>query len=202
VRLGCIVWRLPRVACRCISYLVGVPTGLRPSLNIILDLLLLFLVGVSNLDALRNLCLLGPVQRIESCPLSPVLGSRSFSTIVRIGVDVGIVHSIARSTLRGAGSWSSLSDHPSLALASGRRIVLIRIIHRLLSHKLVLGVPLVLLLLMDHLLLNLLLVKLLRWSQIKVINYVGDIGHSILLGLRTLHNHSFLVGKTILNLSV
>ena len=189
VGLCCIIWTLSCLICRWVANLVAVTTCLRPSFNIILDLLLLFFVWITNLDALAYLCLLWSFQRIESSSL-PSVFLWWVLDIVRVVVNIWLVYSISWVPLWWARSLTTLCGNPPFTRLPSRIWIFILILGGLIS---------LVLLLKKHLLLYLLFMELLTWSQIKVINDVGDVCHTILLLIRRLHNNSFLL-KTILNL--
>lgn len=195
--LSCVIWGLSwLVGLRWITNLVVISTSLWSSLDIILNLLLLFLVWISNLDSLADLSLLRSVQGIESGSFSSVFLWRAL-IVVRIVIDIGIVHSITGASLWRAWPWSTLGCYPSSPLT--RRIICSRILRFTLNLILSRDISLILLL-HEHLLFNLLLMQLLTWSQIKVINNVGNICDSILLCLGRLHNlTTFRLLETVLH---
>ena len=171
VGLSCIVWALSWLVSRRVDNLVTVTTCLRPSFNVVLDLLLLFFVWVTNLDALAYLCLLWSVQRIESSSFPSAL-LWGVLDIVWIVIDIGIVHSISWVPLRWAWSLSTLCGYPSLTTLSSRIGSFVLILRGYVS---------LILLLQLHLLLYLLFMELLTRSQIEVINDIGNVCHTILL---------------------
>ena len=117
VGLCCIIWTLSCLVCRRVANLVTVTTCLRPSFNIILDLLLLLFVWVTNLDALAYLGLLWSVQRIESGSLTSALLWRVFD-IVRVVINIWIVYTISWVPLRWTWSLTTLCGNPPLTRLS------------------------------------------------------------------------------------
>ena len=196
--LSCIIWALCcRVGLRWIANLVAISTSLWSSLDVVLDLLLLFFVWITNLNSLTDLSLLGSVKRIESGSLPSVFLRRGFN-IVRIVIDIRIVHSIAWASLWRAWSLSTLRSNPSCTLP--RRIICSRILRFTLNLILCRDILSLVLLLHQHLLFNLLLMQLLTRSQIKVINYVGNISDAILLCFgRLLNLSTLLLLETVLD---
>lgn len=182
-----------------VSDLVVVATGLGSSFDLVLNLLLLFFVWVTNFNSLTNLSLLGSVQGVEGLSITALVG-RGLN-IVGIVVDVWVVHSITGVSLGWAWSRATLCSNPSLTSLTGWIILTIRNGFALSLCHLVLtwNTSLILLLLKDHLLFNLLLMKLLRWRQIEVINDIGNVCYSILLSFCwILENYSFLILETVL----
>ena len=93
-----------------LRHLVGVATSLRSPLDVVLDLLSLFFVGISYLDALANLLLLRPIQRIK-CDLT-LIGL----LILLSSVNVRVVDAIARTSFGTAWPVATLGCDPSLGL--------------------------------------------------------------------------------------
>ena len=97
---------------------------------------------------------------------------------LRVGVDVRVVDPIS-TLLRGAGPWPTLRDRgsPNLLGLVDRRLAvdlhLEVLLFELLRER---PAALTLILLVK---LHLLLLQLLRGSDIEVVNYVGDVRHAI-----------------------
>ena len=191
-----------RTLCRLVSWWIGnliiVSTCLGSSLDVVLNLLLLFFVRITDLDSLTNLGLLRSVQGVQSGSLSSVFLGRGFD-VVGVVVDVRVVHTIARASLRRAGSLAALSSYPSLTILPSWIVCRLRVRVRFILN-LILGRNVSLILLLyQHLLLNLLFVQLLAWSEIEVINYVGDVSNTILLSVWILLDSSSFLLETVLD---
>ena len=153
-----------------------ISTSLWSPLNLILNLLGLLFVGFANRNALTNLLLLGSVQRMHLLMRvhhhAALLIRRVSILLLHLGrcihVDVGIVNpTVARIPFGWAWSISTLGCRIALRLPCFLSAWWNRSTR---SH----------LLLLHHLTFDLLLVKLLRWRQIKVVDYVGNICHAII----------------------
>lgn len=160
-------------------YLYIVSTSLWTPLDLILNLLGLLLIRFTNWNALTNLLLLGPIQRMH---LLMRIHHYSALLIWRVAILLlllllhlrGVIHvdvriidtSVARIPFRRTRSISSLGC--GIALRLPWRFGWTRNTTR--------GQ----LLLLHHLTFDLLLMKLLWWSQIKVVNYVRDICYAII----------------------
>ena len=171
-------------------YLHIISTSLWTPLDLILNLLGLLFVGLADRNALTNLLLLGSVQRMHL--LMWVHHHSAFIwriTILllhlgrRIHVDVGIIDStVSRIPFGRAWPISTLSRSITLGLS------------RFLGawwNRSSRGQ----LLLLHHLALNLLLVQLLRWRQIKVVNDVCNICHSVIILAISLMGRVYLLAS-------
>ena len=153
-----------------------ISTSLWTPLNLVLNLLGLLFVRFANTYALTNLLLLRSVQRMHL--LMRVHHHSAFIRRVtvlllhlgrRVHVDVRVVDStVSRISLGGTWPITSLSSGIPLRLPSFLSTWWDRSSG---SH----------LLLLHHLALNLLLVELLRWRQIKVVNDVCNICDAIII---------------------
>lgn len=154
-----------------------IPTSLWSPFNLILNLLGLLFVRFTNGNALTNLLLLGSVQRMHLLMrihhnATMFIWRLSVLWLLHLGrcvhIDVRIVNpTIARIPFRRAWSISTLGSRIALRLPLFLSAWWKRSTR---GH----------LLLLHHLTFDLLLVKLLRWCQIKVVDYVGNISYAII----------------------
>ena len=154
-----------------------ISTSLWSPFNLVLNLLGLLFVRFTNGNALTNLLLLGSVQRMHLLMrihhnAAMFIWWLSILWLLHLGrcvhIDVRIVNpTIARIPFRRARSISTLGCRIALRLPWFLSAWWNRSTR---GH----------LLLLHHLTFDLLLVKLLRWCQIKVVDYVGNISYAII----------------------
>ena len=155
MRLSGVVGALSCLVCWRIPHLVVVATCLRPTLYVILNLLLLLFVRIAYLNTLTDLSLLRSVKRIQSGSFSSVLLWRALLVVWSV-IDIWIVYSVSWIPFGRAWSWPTLGCNSSLASLSSW-IIFVR--NLILSWYVSL-----ILLLQKHLLLDLLFMELLTWS--------------------------------------
>lgn len=188
-------WRL---RCRRDIHLLAVSTGLRSSFDLVLDILSLLFVGLAYRKALAYLELLRPVQGaqmrllLNHVPLIFVwrLSGRLGHLIRVVDIYQRIVDAVAGVSFRTARPVAALSQRnpPLIGWRKAADLLLGSTWLRLLagsrcapSTLSMSRVLLLLLLIEQHLLLDLLLVHLLRWRQVEVVNYVRNVRDSVLL---------------------
>ena len=180
-------WRLRRLSTVWLGYLCVISSGLWTTLDLILDLLCLFLIGFSYGYTLTNLLLLRSIEwmhlmmRLHNQPSSTLWWRIliQVSCLRIINIDIRIIDSVARAPLGWWRSITSLSGgDPSLPTCL--RFTWINLI------ILRWNISLILLLLKHHLLLNLLFMELLGRCKVEVVDYIRDICNSVCTGLSIL----------------